>query len=56
MLLLMLWHDARHPHSFLRFFLETAVVYVVAAASVTVGCFVAGGMVLAVYSDRLALM
>ena len=56
MLTVVLWHDVRHPHSFVRFFLETAVVAVVAVASLVVGGVVAGGVVLAAYSDRLVLM
>ena len=55
MLTVVLWHDVRHPHSFVRFFLETAVVAVVAVACLVVGG-VAGRVVLAAYSDRLVLM
>ena len=55
-LTVVLWHDVRHPHSFIRFFLETAVIVIVAAAPVVVGCVVAGGMALAAYSDCLATM
>ena len=55
-LLVVLWHDLRHPDSCVHFFLQTVIVAIVFAAAAAAGCAVVGGMASVAYSDCLALM